>query len=59
MPRSGEQYTYDTWNRLQQLVYPDGEVLTYDYDVGGQMLLCNIKGRSIETQLVFTMDPFH
>ncbi|MGF2734656.1 SpvB/TcaC N-terminal domain-containing protein [Marinobacter sp. DUT-1] len=31
------QYTYDTWNRLQQLVYPDGEVLTYDYDVGGQM----------------------
>ncbi len=29
------QYTYDTWNRLQELTYPDGEVLTYDYDSGG------------------------
>jgi RHS repeat-associated protein len=28
-------YTYDTFGRLQQLVYPDGEVLTYKYDAGG------------------------
>jgi RHS repeat-associated protein len=29
------EYTYDTWSRLQQLLYPDGEVLTYQYDSGG------------------------
>lgn len=29
------QYTYDTFGRLQQMVYPDGEVLTYHYDSGG------------------------
>jgi hypothetical protein len=33
---------YDTWNRIQQIIYPDdppgqpdGEVLTYFYDYGG------------------------
>ncbi len=29
------QYTYDTFGRLQQMVYPDGELLTYHYDSGG------------------------
>ncbi len=29
------EYTYDTWNRLEQMVYPDSEVLTYSYDSGG------------------------
>lgn len=28
-------YLYDTWGRLQQMTYPDGEVLTYAYDAGG------------------------
>ena len=28
---------YDTWGRLQQLTYPDGEVLTYAYDAGGKV----------------------
>jgi RHS repeat-associated protein len=31
------QYLYDTWGRLQQMVYPDTEVLTYRYDAGGQV----------------------
>ncbi|MDQ5826171.1 MAG: HNH endonuclease, partial [Chloroflexota bacterium] len=31
------QYVYDTWGRLQRLSYPDGEVLTYQYDSGGQL----------------------
>jgi len=31
------RYLYDTWGRLQQLVYPDTEVLTYGYDSGGQV----------------------
>ena len=29
------RYMYDTWGRLQQMTYPDGEVLTYAYDSGG------------------------
>ncbi|ACY15442.1 SpvB/TcaC N-terminal domain-containing protein [Haliangium ochraceum] len=29
------QYLYDTWGRLQQMIYPDTEVLTYAYDSGG------------------------
>lgn len=29
------QYRYDTWNRLMQMSFPDGEVLTYHYDSGG------------------------
>ncbi|MEN3304441.1 MAG: hypothetical protein V7603_643 [Micromonosporaceae bacterium] len=29
------RYRYDTWNRVQQMTYPDGEVLSYHYDSGG------------------------
>jgi len=29
------EMTYDTWGRLQELVYPDGEILTHEYDSGG------------------------
>jgi len=28
-------YLYDTFGRLQQLTYPDGELLSYGYDSGG------------------------
>ena len=28
-------YEYDTWGRLQRMAYPDGELLTYNYDSGG------------------------
>jgi RHS repeat-associated protein len=30
-------YRFDAFNRVLQLTYPDGEVLTYDYDSGGQV----------------------
>lgn len=36
------EYTYDTWNRLQKLIYPDREELTYHYDSGG--LLASVTG---------------
>lgn len=29
------EWRYDAFNRVLQLTYPDGEVLTYDYDSGG------------------------
>ncbi len=31
------EWTYDTWNRLQSMVYPDGEILTNLYDSGGKL----------------------
>ena len=31
------EYLFDTFGRLQRLVYPDGEVLTYAYDAGGNL----------------------
>jgi len=31
------QYTFDTFGRMQSMVYPDGEVLTYRYDSGGMV----------------------
>jgi len=31
------QWTYDTWNRLSSIIYPDSEVLTYAYNLGGQV----------------------
>ncbi|MEV7523613.1 SpvB/TcaC N-terminal domain-containing protein [Streptomyces sp. NPDC091371] len=30
-------WRYDAFNRVLQMAYPDGEVLTYDYDSGGQV----------------------
>ncbi|WP_258105033.1 SpvB/TcaC N-terminal domain-containing protein [Marinoscillum sp. MHG1-6] len=29
------EWTYDTWNRLTSMAYPDGEVVNYKYNVGG------------------------
>ena len=31
------QYEYDSWNRIQSMTYPDGEVVTYDYNLGGML----------------------
>ena len=28
-------YEYDSWNRIQSMTYPDGEVVHYDYNRGG------------------------
>jgi len=30
-------WTYDSWNRVRTMTYPDGEALTYSYDLGGQL----------------------
>jgi len=30
-------WTYDTWNRLTTMTYPDGDTLTYAYNPGGQL----------------------
>lgn len=30
-------YIFDTWNRMLRLTFPDGEVLSYHYDSGGEI----------------------
>lgn len=30
-------FTYDSWNRINQITYPDGENVTYSYDLGGNV----------------------
>ena len=39
--------TYDSWNRVQTMTYPDGEVVTYHYNAAGQVerLTGNKQGR--------------
>jgi RHS repeat-associated protein len=34
----GTQFTYDSWNRLTSMVYPDNEELSYQYDNGGNLI---------------------
>ena len=36
------QWTYDSHNRLLEMIYPDEEKVTYTYDLGGQ--LTNVHG---------------
>ncbi|MCQ2270346.1 MAG: hypothetical protein MJZ52_03845 [Bacteroidales bacterium] len=36
------EYEYDSWNRIQRMTYPDGEVVSYRYDKGG--MLKSVKG---------------
>ncbi len=31
------QYEYDSWNRIQNITYPDGEKVSYDYNRGGML----------------------
>ena len=39
--------TYDSWNHVQTMTYPDGEVVTYHYNAAGQVesLTSNKQGR--------------
>ena len=32
------EFEYDSWNRIVQMTYPDGEVVNYNYDRGGNLL---------------------
>ncbi len=37
------EWQYDTWNRLTEMTYPDGETVTYNYNAGG--LLQSMSGK--------------
>ncbi|GHT17512.1 hypothetical protein FACS189429_1760 [Bacteroidia bacterium] len=36
------QWKYDSWNRLEEMIYPDNEKITYSYNLGG--LLESVRG---------------
>ena len=39
-------YAYDSWNRVQTMTYPDGEVVTYHYNAGQvERMTSNKQGR--------------
>ncbi len=45
-------WTYDSWNRVQTMTYPDGEVLNYSYNTGGLLSgLFGTKGSDTYTYL--------
>ncbi len=48
------RFVYDTWGRLRQMSYPDGEVLTYGYDAGG--LVNRATGVKLGTQYPYVQD---
>lgn len=54
------EFEYDTWNRLQKLTYPDGEMLTHLYDSGGSLrALTGVKtGREYEYIMRLEYDKF-
>ena len=31
------KFFYDSWNRIDSMIYPDGEVVTYSYNLGGML----------------------
>ncbi len=36
-------FEYDTWNRVQRIVYPDSEVVSYNYDLAGNPVATNLQ----------------
>ena len=57
LPNESHPYTfkmkfcYDSWNRIQSMTYPDGEVVTYTYDRGG--MLQSVQGRKGMNHLTY------
>ena len=43
------QYEYDSWNRIQSMTYPDGEVVNYGYNPGG--MLKSVSGTKMNLSL--------
>ncbi|MFV0390560.1 MAG: toxin TcdB middle/N-terminal domain-containing protein, partial [Paludibacteraceae bacterium] len=51
------KWTYDSWNRLQTMIYPDNEAVNYAYDAGGQLV--SVKGSGTSDYITnITYDKF-
>jgi RHS repeat-associated protein len=65
IPRFGQrtyvtQWNYDTWNRLTSMIYPDSEVVSYQYNTGGllQSMTGNRAGQGTTYVKQLGYDPF-
>ena len=47
--------TYDSWNRVRTMTYPDGEVVTYHYDEAGQVSSLTSNKNGVESVIVDMM----
>jgi RHS repeat-associated protein len=43
---------FDTWNRVQEMAYPDGEVVKYNYNIAGKLESMNSAKSGFEYSLV-------
>ena len=34
-----QEFRYDSWSRIDTLIYPDGEIVEYHYDRGGEFAI--------------------
>ena len=56
LPNEGYQYSfktqfsYDSWNRVQYISYPDGEMVYYKYNAGG--MLESVYGRKVVQNII-------
>lgn len=51
------QYDYDSFGKMRSIVYPDGEIVTYDYTTGG--ILKSVCGKKKGTQHVYLQDRLY
>ena len=54
------KYSYDSWNRMQDITYPDGEVVHYKYNTGGMLL--QVQGQrsyysGLDSVIIEPLDP--
>ncbi len=50
------EFIYDTWGRLQELAYSDGEKLTYSYDSGGLVRAIEGQKDSVRSDYVLRLE---
>ena len=50
-------FAYDSWGRIDSMIYPDGEILKYAYDYGGQ--LKSITGTKAGNQYTYLDTVFY
>ena len=53
------QFEYDSWNRIQNITYPDGEIVHYYYNTGGMLRQVQGEKRNIIIIIIDTLFPWN
>ena len=51
------KYMYDSWNRIQNMIYPDGEKVTYEYNLGG--MLKSVHGKKNNAEYMYIKNIYY